>query len=154
VTVADLRQALAEGFIDIEHIKRYTTLGVGTEQGRTCGVLGAAIVAELKRETLLAVGTSRTRPPYHPVTLAALAGHRVGRQLRPLRRTPLHEWHEAHGGVLEPAEYWMRTRYYRANGADVFAAGVAEAARVRAAGGILDGSTLGKIEIAGQDAAA
>jgi len=77
VTVADLRQALAEGFIDIEHIKRYTTLGVGTEQGRTGGVLGAAIVAELKRETLLAVGTSRTRPPYHPVTLAAIAGHRV-----------------------------------------------------------------------------
>jgi len=154
VTVADLRQALAEGFIDIEHIKRYTTLGVGTEQGRTCDVLGAAIVAELKRETLLAVGTSRTRPPYHPVTLAALAGHRVGQQLRPLRRTPLHEWHEAHGGVLEPAEYWMRARYYRANGADAFAAGVAEAARVRAAGGILDGSTLGKIEVAGQDAAA
>ncbi|HXQ64582.1 MAG TPA: 2Fe-2S iron-sulfur cluster-binding protein [Steroidobacteraceae bacterium] len=154
VTVADLRQALAEGFIDIEHIKRYTTLGVGTEQGRTSGVLGAAIVAELKRETLLAVGTSRTRPPYHPVTLAALAGHRSGQQIRVTRRTPLHEWQEGHGGVLEPAEYWMRTRYYRANGANAFAAGVAEAARVRAVGGILDGSTLGKIEVAGQDAAA
>jgi sarcosine oxidase subunit alpha len=153
VTVADLRQALAEGFIDIEHIKRYTTLGVGTEQGRTSSVLGAAIVAELKGATLPEVGPSRTRPPYHPVTLASLVGHRAGQQLRVLRRTPLHEWHETHGGLLEPAEYWMRTRFYRTNGADAFSAGIAEAARVRAHGGIFDGSTLGKIEVAGQDAA-
>ena len=153
VTVADLRQALAEGFIDIEHVKRYTTLGVGTEQGRTSAVLGAAIVAELKGESQAAVGTSRTRPPYHPVTLGAIAGHRRGAQLRVLRRTPLHEWHAAHGGVLEPAEYWMRTRFYRANGADAAVAGIAEAARVRAHGGVVDGSTLGKIEVAGADAA-
>ncbi len=153
VTVADLRQALGEGFIDIEHVKRYTTLGVGTEQGRTGGVLGAAILAELKGESLEAVGVSRPRPPYHPVTLAALIGHRSGAQLRVTRRTPLHDWHEAHGGVLEPAEYWMRTRYYRANGADASAAGIAEAARVRAHGGVLDGSTLGKIEVAGRRAA-
>lgn len=152
VTVADLRQALAEGFIDIEHVKRYTTLGVGTEQGRTAGNLGAAIVAELKGVTLPEVGASRTRPPYHPVTLAALAGRRVGQYLRVVRRTPLHEWHQAHGGVLEPADYWMRTRFYRASGADAFSAGIAEAARVRAHGGIMDGSTLGKIEIAGKDA--
>jgi len=153
VTVADLRQALGEGFINIEHIKRYTTLGVGTEQGRTSSVLGAAIVAELKGMTLSEVGISRTRPPYHPVTLAALAGHRSGQNLRALRRTPLHEWHQAHGGVLEPAEYWMRTRYYQMNGRDAFSAGIAEAARVRAHGGILDSSTLGKIEVAGTHAA-
>jgi sarcosine oxidase subunit alpha len=153
VTVADLRQALEEGFIDIEHVKRYTTLGVGTEQGRTGGVLGAAIVAELKGVTLPQVGASRTRPPYHPVTLAALAGHRVGPNLRVVRRSPLHEWHQAHGGVLEPAGYWMRPRYYRPSGADAFSAGIAEAARVRAHGGIFDGSTLGKIEVAGKDAA-
>ena len=153
VTVADLRQALAEGFIDIEHVKRYTTLGVGTEQGRTASVLGAAILAELKGEALSAVGASRTRPPYHPLTLGAIAGHRAGQQLRVCRRTPLHEWHEAHGGVLEPAGYWMRTRYYRANGADAYSAGIAEAARVRAHGGVVDGSTLGKIEVAGRDAA-
>jgi sarcosine oxidase subunit alpha len=154
VTVADLRQALAEGFIDIEHIKRYTTLGVGTEQGRTSNVLGAAIVAELRGATLQKVGTSRTRPPYHPVTLASLAGHRAGLRLRVLRRTPLHDWHETHGGVLEPAGYWMRTRFYRPNGADASVAGIAEAARVRSHGGIADGSTLGKIEVAGPDAAA
>jgi len=153
VTVADLRQALAEGFIDIEHIKRYTTLGVGTEQGRTGSILGAAIVAELRGLSLARVGASRTRPPYHPVTLAALAGHRVGAKLRPVRRTPLHHWHAANGGVPESSEYWMRTRFYRANGADAFSAGIAEAARVRAHGGILDASTLGKIEVVGRDAA-
>ena len=153
VTVADLRQALAEGFIDIEHVKRYTTLGVGTEQGRTGSVLGAAIIAELKGETLATVGASRTRPPYHPLTLAAIAGHRVGQQLRVRRRTPLHEWHEANGGVLEPAEFWMRTRYYRTNGIDAYTAGIAEAHRVRTHGGVVDGSTLGKIEVAGEDAA-
>ena len=154
VTVADLRQALTEGFIDIEHIKRYTTLGVGTDQGRTSADLGAAIIAELKGVTIPQVGASRARPPYHPVTLAALAGRQVGPYLRVVRRTPLHEWHEAHGGVLEPADYWMRTRFYRASGADAFSAGIAEAARVRAHGGIMDASTLGKIEIVGKDAAA
>ena len=153
VTVADLRQALAEGFTDIEHIKRYTTLGIGTEQGRVSRILGAAIVAELRGVALSDVGVSRTRPPYHPVTLAALAGHRLGSNLRPLRRTPLHDWHQANDGELETAGLWMRTRFYRKNGVDAFSAGIAEAARVRAHGGIFDGSTLGKIEIAGSDAA-
>jgi len=153
VTVADLRQALGEGFIDIEHLKRYTTLGVGTEQGRTSSDLAAAIVAELRGLRPADVGTSRTRAPYHPVTLASLAGWRVGENLRALRRSALHLWHQTHAGVLEPAEYWMRPRFYRTQGADAFSAGIAEAARVRAHGGILDASTLGKIELAGPDAA-
>ncbi len=154
VTVADLRSALTEGFQDIEHVKRYTTLGVGTEQGRTSGVLGAAIVAELRGVTPAAVGTSRLRQPYQPVTMRSLAGDRVGAALRPARRTPLHDWHLAHGGVLEPMGLWLRPRYYRASGADAHAAAIAEALRVRTTGGILDGSTLGKIEVAGADAAA
>jgi sarcosine oxidase subunit alpha len=153
VTVADLRQSLEEGFTDIEHVKRYTTLGVGTEQGRTGGVLGAAIVAELSGSELATVGTSRARPPYQPVTMMSLVGSRSGMSLRPLRRTPLHGWHEAQGGVLEPAGLWMRPRYYISNGSDPFTAGVAEAARVREYGGIVDGSTLGKIEVAGPEAA-
>ena len=154
VTVADLRLALSEGFVDIEHIKRYTTLGIGTEQGRTGGLLGAAIVAELKGEPLSRVGVSRTRPPYQPMTLSSLAGLNQGDALRVTRRTPLHAWNQANGAVFEPAEYWLRTRYYRANGTDAFTAGIQEATQVRAHGGILDGSTLGKIEIAGADAAA
>ncbi|MGH8240007.1 MAG: glycine cleavage T C-terminal barrel domain-containing protein, partial [Steroidobacteraceae bacterium] len=154
VTVADLRQALAEGFHDIEHVKRYTTLGIGTEQGRTSAVLGAAIIAELSGSVLPAVGLSRSRPPYQPVTLQALAGLRIGGALRPERRTAMHEWHRTNGGELEAVGLWIRPRYYRVNGADPFTAGIAEAARVRSHGGILDGSTLGKIEVAGPDAAA
>ena len=155
VTVADLRTALAEGFRDIEHLKRYTTLGVGTEQGRTGGWLGAAILAELQR------GAARRRSaraargrPYHPVTMRSIAGFHAGAALKPARRTPLHDWHEAHGGVLDPMGLWMRPRFYRANGATAFDAAIAEARRVRAHGGIADGSTLGKIEVAGPDAAA
>jgi sarcosine oxidase subunit alpha len=154
VTVADLRTAIAEGFTDIEHVKRYTTLGVGTEQGRTCAVLGAAIVAELTGESLARVGTSRSRAPWHPVTMQSIAGFRVGPAFKVTRRTPLHDWHAAHGGVLEPMGLWMRPRYYRVNGASASAAAIAEARRVRSSGGIADGSTLGKIEVAGPDAAA
>ncbi len=154
VTVADLRTALAEGFRDIEHIKRYTTLGVGTDQGRTGGVLGAQIVAELKHESLAEVGVSRSRPPYHPVTMGSIAGFRVGAAFKVARRTPLHEWHGANGGMLEPMGLWMRPRYYAAHGANAAEAAVVEARRVRTFGGICDGSTLGKLEIAGPDAAA
>jgi sarcosine oxidase subunit alpha len=154
VTVADLRQAIAEGFAHIEHAKRYTTLGVGTDQGRYGSMLGAAIIAELLGQIVPEVGVFRVRPPYQPVTLMALTGHRFGAHLRPTRRTALHEWHEAHGGVLESADLWLRPRHYRANGDDAFTAGLIEAARVRAHGGIFDGSTLGKIEVAGVDAAA
>lgn len=154
VTVADLRAALAEGFADIEHVKRYTTLGVGTEQGRTSGMVAADILAELKGQAVGDVGLSRARPPYHPTTLQALAGLRVGASLRVTRRTALHAWHAANGGVLDPMGLWLRPRYYRSNGADAFTAAVTEARRVRATGGIVDGSTLGKIEIAGPDAAA
>jgi methylglutamate dehydrogenase subunit C len=154
VTVADLRQALAEGFVHIEHVKRYTTLGVGTEQGRTSSVLGAAILAELSGTKLTDVGVSRTRPPYQPLTMMALCGPRVGAGLRPERHTPLHEWHAGNGGVLEAAGLWMRPRFYRGNGNEPFDAGIVEATRVRAHGGISDGSTLGKIEVAGPEAAA
>jgi sarcosine oxidase subunit alpha len=154
VTVADLRLALAEGFVDVEHVKRYTTLGIGTDQGRLGGVLGAAILAELRGVQQPDVGVTRTRPPYHPFTIASAIGHRVGQHYRPTRRTPLHAWHAGNGGVPEDAGYWIRIRYYRANGSDPTAAGIAEARRVREHGGVFDGSTLGKIEIAGRDAAA
>ena len=154
VTVADLRQALAEGFREIEHVKRYTTLGVGTEQGRTGGVLGAAILAELSSTALATVGVTRARGPYQPVPMGVLSGTRVGAQLRPARRTPLHGTHVTAGAVMELMSGWLRPRYYTANGADAGAAGIVEAARVRTHGGLCDGSTLGKISIAGPDAAA
>ena len=154
VTVADLRQALAEGFTHIEHVKRYTTLGTGTDQGRACAVLGAAIVSELRGVGMHEVGVSRTRIPYHPVAIGVLVGSRSGARWRVTRRTPLHECHLAHGAVMEPAGHWIRPRFYRTNGPDARSAGLVEAAHVRTSGGIFDGSTLGKIEIAGTDAAA
>jgi heterotetrameric sarcosine oxidase alpha subunit len=153
VTVSDLRQALDEGFTDIEHVKRYTTLGVGTDQGRLGAVLGAAILAEISGRPLSEVGQFRARPPYQPATMKTLAGVRAGAQLRPVRRTPLEEWHATHGGMLEPMGLWMRVRYYDTGGADASRAGCEEATRVRAHGGIFDGSTLGKFDVAGQDAA-
>lgn len=154
VTVADLRAALAEGYSDIEHVKRFTTLGVGTEQGRTSGVLGAAILAELRGVPAATVGVSRLRQPYQPLSLASIAGLRVGEQLRLTRRTDLHDWHLANHGVMEASGLWLRPRYYQSHGGDAAAAGIAEATQVRAHGGFLDASTLGKIEVAGADAAA
>jgi glycine cleavage system aminomethyltransferase T/NADPH-dependent 2,4-dienoyl-CoA reductase/sulfur reductase-like enzyme len=152
VTVSDLRQAMAEGFLDIEHIKRYTTLGVGTEQGGTSTVVGAGIVAEISGSRQDTSRMSRVRPPVQPVMLATLAHHRRGPTLRPERHTPLHEWHVSHGGVLEPMSLWMRPRYYRESGVDARTAGIAEARRVRERCGICDASTLGKIEFAGRSA--
>jgi sarcosine oxidase subunit alpha len=149
VTVADLRQALVEGFCEIEHVKRYTTLGIGTDQGRLGGALGAAILAELGRRNAAQAVASNTRAPLQPSTLNVLAGWHRGRQLRPARVTPLDDWHRANGAEMEPMGLWMRPRYYRTNGSDCASAAGVEASRVRKRGGILDGSTLGKIEIAG-----
>lgn len=154
VTAADLRVALEEGFIDIEHVKRYTTLGIGTEQGRSSAAVGAAVLAEFKGEAPHGVGSSRSRPPYQPLSLRSIAGFHVGDAVMVSRRTPLNDWHDAHGGVLEPMGLWMRPRFYRANGANPFDASIAEARHVRGVGGIVDGSTLGKLEVAGPDAAA
>lgn len=154
VTVADLRQALTEGFVDIEHVKRYTTLGIGTEQGRTGGMLGAAIVAELRGVDSQHVRPSKPRQPYRPVSLSALSTWRTGGSLRPERHTPLHAWHIANNAAFQMAGLWLRPQYYRANGESAAEAGPIEAARVRKTGGIVDSSTLGKILVSGVDAAA
>lgn len=154
VTVTDLRVAIAEGFTDIEHAKRYTTLGIGTDQGRVGGALGAAVLAELLGAPSAGARVSRARPPLMSVPLATMAGSRVGQGFKPLRRTPLHEEHESSGGVLEPMGIWYRPRFYRANGAEAEAAAIAEARQVRDRGGLCDCSTLGKLLVAGPGAAA
>lgn len=154
VSVADLRTAVEEGFTDIEHAKRYTALGFGTDQARLSGALGAAIIGELRGKNLSDVGTSRLRQPYHPVTMRSLAALKHGPTLRIERHTPLHDWHVNNGGVMESMGLWQRPRYYRENGNTPTAAALVEAKRVRTTGGIADASTLGKIEISGPDAAA
>ena len=154
VTVADLRVAMEEGFTDIEHAKRYTALGFGTDQGRLGGTNGAAILAELQNRPVAEVGTSRLRAPYQPMTLRSLAGVRSGTQLRVTRLTPLHEWHVDHGAVMESTGLWQRPRCYARDAGASPAVAYAEARRVRERGGVSDASTLGKIEICGPDAGA
>ena len=96
VTAEDIALAHRENFISVEHLKRYTTLGMGTDQGKTSNVNGLAIMAALRGEDIPAVGTTTFRPPYTPVALGAIAGPHVGKHFEPIRRTPMHDWHVAH----------------------------------------------------------
>ena len=152
VTVADLRQSVEHGFVDIEHAKRFTMLATGTDQGETGGLPGAAILAELCDHSGNPARLSRRRPPYQPVSLVALAGYRHGERLRPYRHTSLHDWHSQNGAVMEDTMRWQRPRYFRSNGKTLADAAANEAAAVRRFGGILDASTLGKIEVVGRNA--
>jgi glycine cleavage system aminomethyltransferase T len=154
VTADDLDLAVRENYRSIEHVKRYTTLGMGTDQGKTSNLNGLAIVAARRAEAIPAVGTTTFRPPYTPVTLGILAGPDTGRHFDPIRRTPLHDWHAAHGAVFVEAGPWLRPRAYVRDGESFDAAWRREVLAVRRAAGICDVSTLGKIDVQGPDAAA
>ncbi|WP_026380484.1 sarcosine oxidase subunit alpha family protein [Afifella pfennigii] len=154
VTAADIRLAHQEGFADAEHLKRYTTLGMANDQGRTSALAGLAILAGEREMPLPAVGSTRFRPPAIPVPLGTLAGRERGRHAAPVRRSPLHHAHLAAGAQMMEAGLWMRPRIYPKRGETLFAAYTREARHVRRAVGIADVSTLGKIEVAGPDAAA
>ncbi|HET8728029.1 MAG TPA: sarcosine oxidase subunit alpha family protein [Alphaproteobacteria bacterium] len=153
VTVEDVELAHREGFVSVEHLKRYTTLGMGTDQGKTSNLNGHALMAELRREPIPKVGTTTFRPPYTPVALGALAGRTGGALLKPLRKSAIDDWHERNGAVFVDAGLWRRPRYYPRPGETMSEAIAREATAVRHAVGIVDVSTLGKIEIAGPDAA-
>ncbi|MEO3434100.1 sarcosine oxidase subunit alpha family protein [Inquilinus sp. CAU 1745] len=152
VTVEDVELAHREGFVSVEHLKRYTTLGMGTDQGKTSNLNGHAVMAELRRESIPKVGTTTFRPPYTPVALGALAGRTGGALMKPLRKSAMDGWHERTGAVFVDAGLWRRPRYYPRPGETIGEAIAREAAAVREAVGIVDVSTLGKIEIAGPDA--
>ncbi|SMF82422.1 N-methylglutamate dehydrogenase subunit C [Tistlia consotensis] len=154
VAVSDIGLAEREGYRSVEHLKRYTTLGMGTDQGKTANVNGLAVMAELRGLTVPEVGHTTFRPPYTPVTLGALGGREVGRAFRPVRRTPLHDWHLRNGAVMVEAGLWLRPRYYPKPGEGLFEAQNREAKHVRRAVGLSDVSTLGKIDVQGPDAAA
>ncbi|MEX2628751.1 MAG: sarcosine oxidase subunit alpha family protein [Tistlia sp.] len=154
VTVEDLGLANREGYRSAEQLKRYTTLGMGTDQGKTANVNGLAILAELRGLSVPEVGHTTFRPPFTPVTLGAFAGREVGRAFKPVRRTPLHDWHVAAGASMIEAGLWLRPRYYPKAGEGLFEAQNREARHVRSAVGLCDVSTLGKIDIQGPDAAA
>lgn len=152
VSAEDVRLAHREGFVSVEHLKRYTTLGMATDQGRTSNVPGLAILAEARGISIPEAGTTRFRPPYSPVLIGALAAERH-RHFKPDRLTPMHDWHLEHGARMMEAGLWHRPQIYGQAGETVEQAYVREAKAVRDAVGIVDVSTLGKIAVKGPDAA-
>ncbi len=153
-TVADIARALGAGMRSVEHVKRYTTIGTAHDQGKTSGVVTSGIVAAMLGVDIDHAGVTTFRPPYTPVSFAALAGRDRGQLYDPVRITPIHAWHVDHGAVFEDVGQWKRPRYYPQRGEDMHAAVLRECAAVRGGVGILDGSTLGVIDVAGPDAPA
>ncbi|MEJ1961287.1 MAG: 2Fe-2S iron-sulfur cluster-binding protein [Gammaproteobacteria bacterium] len=152
VTVADLELAIRENYSSIEHVKRYTTVGMANDQGKTSNVATLEIVARLRSLPVADLGHTTPRPPVMPVTLGAIAGRAVGDRFAPSRRLPLHEWHVAHGAVMEDFGEWKRPTLYLEAGESRAQAIAREALAVRTCAGLLDGSSLGKIEVRGPDA--
>ncbi len=154
VTAADVELAHREGFRSVEHLKRYTTLGMATDQGKTGNVLGLVLIAGLAKRPVAEVGTTVFRPPYTPVAIGALAGHHRGRSFRPTRLTPSHELARERGAVFAETGLWLRAQYYPVDGERGWLETVAREVRtVRSSVGVCDVSTLGKIDIQGEDAA-
>ncbi len=152
VTLDDLRLSLREGFESIEHVKRYTTLGMGPDQGKLANPLATGVIAQLLGRDPASVGTPRHRPAYSPVSLGAIAGRHIGPLADPVRVTPMQEWHESAGARFENVGQWRRAWYYPHPGESMHEAVARECLAVRHRVGILDYSTLGKIEITGPDA--
>jgi len=153
VTAKDLRLATREGFRSIEHVKRYTTTGMATDQGKTSNVNALGIVAQALDAAPGAVGLTTFRPPYTPVTFGALAGAARCALFDPVRTTPVHAWAEAQGAVFEDVGTWKRARFFPRPGETMDDAVARECRTVRASVGMFDASTLGKIEVVGPDAA-
>ena len=153
VTVKDVALAHDEGYGAVEHLKRYTTLGMGTDQGRTSNVNAIATLASLGARGVGETGTTTFRPPFTPVSVGALAARSVGRHFRPIRRSPLEPWHLANGATMIEAGPWLRPWFYAWAGADVGSAYREEMRLVRSGVGVSDVSSLGKIDVQGPDAA-
>jgi sarcosine oxidase subunit alpha len=152
VTIDDLARAAGAGLRSVEHTKRYTTAGTANDQGKTSGVLASGVVAELLGVDISALGTTTFRPPYTPVSFAALAGRDRGALSDPVRTTAIHEWHVAHGALFENVGQWKRPWYYPQDGEDMAAAVLRECAAARDGVAFMDASTLGKIDVQGPDA--
>jgi sarcosine oxidase subunit alpha len=153
-TVADLVRAVGAGMRSMEHVKRYTTIGTAHDQGKTSGVIASGITSELLGVPMAEIGVTTFRPPYTPVAFAALAGRVRGRRYDPERVTAVHDWHVNRGAVFEDVGQWKRPRFYPLSGEDTETAVLRECAAVRGGVGILDGSTLGKIDVQGPDSGA
>ena len=152
VTAKDIGLALREGFESIEHVKRYTTTGMATDQGKTSNMNALGLVAERLGRPLPQVGTTTFRAPYTPVTFGALIGAHRGALFDPVRETPSHAWAVAQGALFEDVGQWKRALAFPRPGEDLHAAVARECRAVRTLGGLFDGSTLGKIDVRGRDA--
>ncbi len=153
VTAKDIRLAVREGFQSIEHIKRYTTTGMATDQGKTSNINGLAIASDAVKRPAPAVGLTTFRPPYTPTTFGAFAGYNRGELFEVTRKTPIDAWSEENGAVFEPVSLWRRAWYFPRKGESMHNAVARECKAVRENLGMFDASTLGKIEIVGPDAA-
>jgi sarcosine oxidase subunit alpha len=153
VSVGDVGLAAQENYRSVEHLKRYTTTGMGTDQGKTSNINALVLMGEFTGREPAEVGTTKFRPPFAPVTLGLLAGRRVGSLYRPLKHLPVHAWHKARGAVFEQFGNWVRPAAYPRPGETLESAAQREAGTVRKTAGLLDGSPLGKLEIYGPDAA-
>ena len=155
VTVKDIKLAQQENFTSVEHMKRYTTLGMATDQGKTGNVIGLAIMADLTGRSIPETGTTIYRPPYTPVALGALAGRSRGREFKPFRLTPSHHWATQQGATFVEVGNWLRTQWVPKAGETEWRQSVdREVLATRKSVGICDVTTLGKIDIQGTDAAA
>ena len=151
VTSDDIRLAHREGFISVEHLKRYTTLGMANDQGKMGNIIGLAVMAKLLNKEIPEVGTTVFRPPYTPISIGALAGRNVGKHFRPLRVTPMHQWNLKHGAIMIEAGLYQRPWYYPKKNETLSDSYIREATTVRKSVGICDVTSLGKISIQGPD---
>ncbi len=150
--VSDVLRAVGAGLRSVEHVKRYTTIGTAHDQGRTSGVMTSGIVAEALGVDVADLGTTSHRPPAVPVAFAALAGRNRGELFDPVRVTALHPWHVEHGALFEDVGQWKRPWYYPRAGEGMEAAVLRECRAARTGVAMMDGSTLGKIDVRGPDA--
>ncbi len=153
VSVSDVEIALKEGYRSIEHVKRYTTLGMATDQGKTSNLNGLQLVSNIENKVVPNVGHTTFRPPYTPVSIGAIVGREIGKHSKPTRKSPMHSWHENNNAVFVDAGVWLRPRYYKQGNENLFEGSKREAKNVRTNVGVCDVTTLGKIDIKGPDAA-
>jgi len=153
VSASDVELAARENYRSVEHLKRYTTMGMATDQGKTSNVNAMVLMGGQTNRTPDQVGTTRFRPPFKPVTLNTLAGGRSGERYKPLKHMPGHAWHEARAAAMEEFGGWLRPAAYPLKGEGLIEAAEREALRVRTEVGLFEGSPLGKIEVIGPDAA-
>ena len=151
-TAKDIKLALKEGFRSIEHVKRYTTTGMATDQGKLSNMHALGIIADTAGVKMGTLGTTTFRPPFTPLTFGTLVGRNVGKFFEVVRKTSMHEWHVKNNAEFENVGQWKRPWYYPKNGENMHDAVQRESKAARDSAGILDASTLGKIDIQGTDA--